>query len=244
MRKFIYLPVILFLPVVFFLMAYENKGVAMAEEKRMQAQRIELPQPRYKSETSVEEALRGRRSVRTYQNKPLTLAEISQLLWAAYGITQKMGAPDFLRGGLRTAPSAGALYPLEIYVLAGNVNGLKDGIYKYQSNGHYLMTITDGDKRAELCAAALGQEMIKEAAAVIVYSAVYHRTTKKYGTRGKERYVCMDAGHSAQNIYLQAYALQLGCCVSGAFSDERVRKVLSLGKDETPLYLIPVGKIL
>lgn len=219
----------------------DNLKQASVNEQNEQP-KINLPQPRHKSDTSVEEALLGRRSVRTYKNEPLTLAEISQLLWAAYGITQKMDSPGFLRGGLRTVPSAGALYPLEIYVVTGNVSGLGKGVYKYHSQGHYLIKMLDGDKRSELCAAAWGQEMIKEAAVVIVYSAIFERTTKKYGARGRERYVYKDVGHSAQNIYLQAYALNIGMCVCGSFNDKKVKEVLKLSAEETPLYLIPVGK--
>ncbi|MCK4407485.1 MAG: SagB/ThcOx family dehydrogenase [Bacteroidales bacterium] len=203
---------------------------------------IELPEPQYDSETSVEEALLGRRSVRYYKDEPLTIAEISQLLWAAYGITKEVSSPSFLRGGLKTAPSAGALYPLEIYVVSGNVTDLPIGIYKYKPIGHKLAKIVEGDKRAELSEAGYNQKMIKNAAAVIVYSAIFERTTKKYGNRGRERYVCMEAGHSAQNIYLQAYSLDIGMCVCGAFTDIIVKMVLNMTEDEEPLYIIPLGK--
>ncbi len=204
---------------------------------------IDLPDPSYASDTSIEEALLERRSVRSYKDEPLTLHEISQLLWAAYGITKQVpGGPDFLRGGFRTAPSAGALYPLEIYVVAGNVTDLSPGIYRYDSRNHKLEKTMEGDKRKELAGAALGQSMIKEAPAVIVYSAVFERTTRKYGDRGRERYVWMDAGHSAQNIYLQGISMDIGLCVSGAFRDLNVKKVMNMTREEEPVYIIPVGK--
>ena len=194
---------------------------------------IKLPEPRYDSETSIEKALLERRSVRDYKDEPLTLIEVSQLLWAAQGITDP--------GGFRTAPSAGALYPLELYVVAGNVNDLPDGIYKYKPHGHELARVVEGDKRTELCNAALDQPPVKDAAAVIVFSAVYERTTGKYGERGI-RYVHIEAGHAAQNIYLQAVSLNLGTVVIGAFDDEEVKKVLNTGDEEQPLYIMPVGK--
>ena len=202
---------------------------------------VKLPAPRLDGETSVEEALQGRRSIRTYSSEPLTLEEVSQLLWSAYGITKKMEKPAFLRGGFRTAPSAGGLYPLELYLVAGNVKGLPDGIYWYKSETHELAKIARGDKRDKLCEAGLSQEMIKTAPAAIVYSAVFERNTRKYGPRGRERYVWMDAGHSAENLYLQAYALGLGMCVSGAFDDLLVRSVVGMTKEEEPIYIIPVG---
>lgn len=123
---------------------------------------IKLPEPKYDSETSIEEALLGRRSIREYKDEPLTLAEVSQFLWAAQGITVHWGG--------RTAPSAGATYPLEVYVVVGNVNNLSEGIYKYKPHEHELVRVVEGDKRGELCDAALGQRCVKEGAIVIVLS--------------------------------------------------------------------------
>lgn len=194
---------------------------------------IKLPEPRYDSDTSIEEALLKRRSIRDYKDSPLTLAEVSQLLWAAQGITNP--------GGLRTAPSAGALYPLELYVVAGNVNGLSDGIYKYKTHRHELLRVVKGDKRIELCNAALGQPYVRSAAIVIVFSAVYERTTVKYGERGI-RYAHMEAGHAAQNVYLQAASLNIGTLVIGAFYDDEVKKIMKMADKEHPLYIMPVGK--
>ena len=207
------------------------KGVTMSVENTS-AKRIKLPEPRYDSPVSVEQALLKRRSVRDYLNKPLTLAEISQLLWAAQGVTDA--------SGLRTAPSAGALYPLEVYVV-GNVSKLPAGIYKYKPYGHELEMVGEGDKRAQICRAALGQPCVKKGAIVIVFSAVYERVSRKYGKRAI-RYVHMEVGHAAQNIYLQAAALNLATVVIGAFRDDEVKMIMNLPDEEQPLYIMPVGK--
>ncbi len=194
---------------------------------------IKLSDPKYTSSTSIEETLLKRRSVRTYRDKPLKIEEVSQLLWAAQGITD--------RRGFRTAPSAGALYPLEIYVVIGNVMNISDGIYKYNPYKHELEYVQRGDKRNELCKAALGQSPIREAPMVIVFAAIYERTTVKYGNRGII-YVYIEAGHVAQNILLQAESLDLGAVVIGAFYDEEVKKVLKMSNKESPIYIIAVGK--
>ena len=194
---------------------------------------VTLPEPRLESEVSLEEALLKRRSVREYSNEPLTLVEVAQLLWAAQGITSEWGG--------RTAPSAGALYPLEVYVAVGNVDGLAPGVYKYRPQTHELVRIMDDDVREKLALASLGQPWVKEGAIDIVIAAVYERTTKKYGDRGI-RYVHMEAGHAAQNIYLQAAALNIGMVTVGAFSDDQVKSIMGMLKDEVPLYVIPVGR--
>jgi len=194
---------------------------------------LRLPEPRLQSEVSIEEALLKRRSVREYASVPLTLNQVSQLLWAAQGITSEWGG--------RTAPSAGALYPLEIYVAAGNVEDLAPGVYRYKSERHELVRISGDDVRGELTKAALGQGWVKAGAIDIVIAAVYERTTKKYGDRGV-RYVHLEAGHAAQNIYLQAVALDLSIVTVGAFYDDRVRYIMGMPEDEVPLYVIPVGR--
>ena len=196
-------------------------------------EKIKLPEPRYDSQLSVEETLRSRRSVREYGDKPVTLNEISQLLWAAQGITSPFG--------FRTAPSAGALYPLEIYLVAGNVSKLPDGVYKYKPKTHELVRILEDDKRAELSAAALGQPCVKNGSAVIILAAVYERTMRKYQKRGI-RYVHIEVGHAAQNIYLQAVSLNLGTVMIGAFDDGKVKKVLHMHDNEQPLSIMPVGR--
>jgi SagB-type dehydrogenase family enzyme len=195
---------------------------------------IQLPQPRYDSPGSLESTLVKRRSVRRYSEEPLTLAEISQLLWAAQGITHFRG--------FRTAPSAGALYPLELYIVVGKVTALAEGIYKYDPHGHGLLKIVEGDQRTALDRAALNQQVVKNAPAVIVLCAVYRRVTVKYGQRGM-RYVFMEAGHSAQNVCLQAVSLNLGTVTVGAFNDGQVKKILQCPTDEEPLYMMPVGRL-
>lgn len=195
--------------------------------------RISLPAPRQDSGFSLERALHERRSVREFGKTALTQQEVSQLLWAAQGITS--------RDGLRTAPSAGALYPLELYLAAGNVQNLDPGIYKYVSAGHKLKKIMAGDQRRELAAAALGQDCVANAAAVLVFTAVERRTTRKYGSRGV-RYMHIEVGHAAQNVFLQATALGLGAVVVGAFDDDRLRETLKLPEGEAPLYLMPLGR--
>lgn len=194
---------------------------------------MKLPQPRLKNGVSLEEALLQRRSVREYANLPLTLEEVSQLLWAAQGVTSEWGG--------HTVPSAGALYPLEMYLAVGSVDNLPPGVYKYRPERHELVQVKANDVREELAVAALGQTWIKEGAVDIVIAAVYQRTTRKYGDRGV-RYVHMEAGHAAQNIYLQSAALDLGMVTIGAFHDDRVKDIVGMLEDEVPLYVIPVGK--
>ena len=196
------------------------------------AKTISLPEPRYAGDVSVEQALRERRSVRTYRDNPLELAEISQILWSAQGITSERG--------FRTAPSAGALYPLALYLIAGRVADLPPAIYKYRPHEHALLEIVPGDQRPPLSRAALHQSAIKRAPAVILFCAVYERTTGKYGQRGI-RYVHMEVGHAAQNTSLQAIALGLHTAVIGAFRDAEVKKIANLPADEQPLYFVPVG---
>ncbi len=194
---------------------------------------VDLPKPVTDGRISLEKVLLERRSLREYKDLPLSLSDLSQLLWAAQGM---IGA-----GGKRTAPSAGALYPLETYVAAGNVAGLPADVYFYDPKNHQLRRVAEGDPRMELSRAALGQSPVRRAPAVLAFSAVYERTTEKYGDRGI-RYAHMEAGHAAQNVYLQATALGIGTVAMGAFDDDRVRKVMHMTEREHPLYLMPVGK--
>lgn len=220
-----------------------NRLLSTLPETHQPRSVVKLPEPVLDGSVSVEKALSSRRSIRQFLPEPLTIKDISQLVWSAYGVTQLIpNGPDFLRGGLKTAPSAGALYPLEIYVVAGNITNLAPGIYKYKPETHELLQISEGDKRKELCDAALNQTWIREAPASIVYSAVYERNTSKYGKRGRERYVCMDLGHSAENVYLQCASLKLGTCAIGAFLDDNVKLVIQMTQSEEPLYIMPVGK--
>ncbi len=194
---------------------------------------ISLSAPRQESGFSLERALSERRSIRDFGKAALTQEEVSQLLWAAQGITS--------RDGLRTAPSAGALYPLELYLVVGMVRDLDPGIYKYAPAGHKLMKIIAGDQRHQLASAAHGQDAVADAAAVLVFTAVERRTTRKYGSRGV-RYVHIEIGHASQNVFLQATALGLRTVVVGAFEDGAVGELLHLPEGEAPLYLMPLGR--
>ncbi len=196
---------------------------------------IELPAPRTQGSIALEQALARRRSVREYATGSLTLTETSQLLWAAQGISSAQG--------LRTAPSAGALYPLETYLVVGEVEGLSPGVYRYAAAQHQLLRIAGGDKRSALAQAALDQSVVKNNAAVVVFAAIYARTTIKYGDRGI-RYAHMEAGHAAQSLYLQAHALGLGTVAVGAFRDSAVQELLQMTENEQPLYLMPVGRVI
>lgn len=196
---------------------------------------IKLSKPAYDGKISVEAALKARKSIRSYSAEPLLLDDVSQLLWAVQGISRK--------NRMRTAPSAGALYPLEVYLVAGHVQGLPAGIYRYRPHGHELELVEIGDRRRELAISALHQNCIEKGAIDLVLAGVYERTSVKYGSRAK-RYVHMEIGHAAQNIYLQAVGLDLGTVVVGAFDDEKVQRTLSMEKNELPLCIMPVGKIL
>jgi SagB-type dehydrogenase family enzyme len=220
---------------IFFISAFAPVAIIADSNSLPGSVRVEipLPLPRQDNKTSVEKAMRERRSVRQYKNVPIALTDLSQLLWAAQGSSGI--------GGGRTTPSAGALYPLEVYVVVGNVAGLSAGIYSYNPQKHRLARIAEGDARAELSSAALRQSSIEKAAAVLVISCVYERTTIKYGERGS-RYVHMEAGHAAQNVYLQAVSLNLGTVVIGAFHDKEVRTVLHLPGEMQPLSIMPVGR--
>lgn len=188
---------------------------------------MELPQPLTKGKISVEEAILKRRSVRSFADKPLSLEQISQLLWSAQGLTS-------LPGGYRAAPSAGATYPLEMYLVS------KEGVFHYLLEKHWLKKISEENKLNSLAEACLDQEWVRQGAINIVITAIFERTTLRYRQRGIG-YVYIEVGHVAENIHLQAVALGLGSVPVGAFDDESVTKVLELPKKIKPLYVIPVG---
>ncbi len=192
---------------------------------------INLPGPTIKGNVSLEEAVLKRRSLRSFASKDLNLTQIGQLLWAAQGITLQKWGTNF-----RAAPSAGALYPIEIYLVS------KDGLFHYVPSGHKLEVLSDADLRFHLTEAALAQDPISVASVSIVICAVYERVTKKYSQRGI-RYVHIEAGHVAQNIHLQAVAIGLGSLPIGAFDDDQVKKALSLPADHDPIYIIPAGYV-
>jgi len=202
-----------------------------------EAKVVKLPGPKYRGMT-LEEAIERRRSVRNYSPEAISILQLSQLLFAAQGVTGKMyGQP------LRSIPSAGALYPFEIYLFVNNVKGLSKGIYHYAVLGHELELVRAGDFRSQITNAGLKQEMLGEADVTIVLSAIYDRVRHKYGERGF-RYVYIEAGHISQNIYLQAVSLGLGSVSVGAFLDEKVNQLIGIdGYQEAAIYLHAVGTL-
>lgn len=196
---------------------------------------MKLIQPKFDGDISLERTIKNRRTCRSFTSKSLTLVQFSQLLWAAYGITDD-------RGFMRSVPSGGALYPMDIYALIGNrgVDDIQEGLYHYEPRAHSLTQKLGGDLRKELARASLSQMWMAEAPLNLVISAEYGRICGKYGQRGI-RYALMEAGHIAQNIFLQAEALRLGAGIVGAFDDERVTGILTLVKNHEPLLIMPVG---
>jgi len=191
------------------------------------AKTINLPAPKYKGTYSVEETIVCRRSIREFQEADISLEQISQLLWSAQGITDN----EF---GFRAAPSAGALYPLTIYIMN------KDGVFRYIPDGHKLLQISNEDKRPSLVRASLGQSFLRDAPLDIVIAANFRITEAKYGARAY-RYILMEIGHVAENIHLQAVGLGLSSVAVGAFWDNVVKANLELPDNHDPLYIIPVG---
>ena len=194
-----------------------------------------LPEQKTKGLVSLEAALASRRTHRSFQEKPLLLEELAQLLWAAQGIT---GA----NGTFRAAPSAGALYPLDLYAVVGeaSVKGLDEGIYRYLPSQHGLEQVASTDLRAEMAQACLRQTWMAGASVSLVLTTEYGRIEGKYGTRGR-RYALIEVGHAAQNIFLQAEALGLGAGIVGAFDDAGLAKALHLPRAHEPLIVMPVG---
>ncbi len=195
----------------------------------------QLPQPNQKGDLSLEEAISQRRSQRQFKNQSLELDQISQLVWAVQGITNQTS-------GFRSAPSAGALYPLEIYLVVGEngVNNLNSGVYHYRPKSHSLDLIVNQNVKSKLSQICLGQDSINQAPISIIITGVFKRTQDKYGNRG-ERYVYMEAGHAAQNAYLQSESLKLGMVVIGAFNDQNLIDTFQLPDNHQPIYVIPIG---
>ncbi len=194
---------------------------------------VELPPAVHDGSVSLEAAVGRRRSVRLYSADALTLHEVSQLLWAAQGVTH----PD----GLRTVASAGAIFPLELYLLVGRVGDLKAGVYRYLTGVHRLKEVVLGDRWGELWSTVLANRHVKESAAVLAITATFERMADKYGARA-ERYVHMEVGHAVQNVYLQAAALDVATVVLGSFVDSEVRAILACPDSERPMVLMPVGR--
>ena len=198
--------------------------------------KVQLTRELADSGLSVEKAIAKRRSERNFSRNPMSLAELSHILHYSSGLTDR-------RSGFRASPSAGATYPIEIYPVINNVEGLTTGIYRYSVSAHELEPIREGDFRQEMAQAALGQRMLIEANVVLVLSAIFERTTRRYQERG-QRYILLEAGHIAQNTSLVATSMGLGICAIGAFYDEDFNRLLGLdGRQESVLYLVAVGKI-
>jgi SagB-type dehydrogenase family enzyme len=196
---------------------------------------ILLPKAKNKGTVSVEEAIQSRRTRRSFLSRPLELETLAQVLWAAQGITGKDGY-------LRSAPSGGALYPLDVYAVVGmkGVEGLEPGVYRYLPPNHGLEKILSGDLRREMSQACLGQTWMAQAPVSIIITVEYERIEIKYGPRG-QRYALIEVGHAGENIFLQAEALGMGAGIVGAFDDERLAKVLHLPRAHRPLIAMPVG---
>jgi SagB-type dehydrogenase family enzyme len=188
---------------------------------------ISLPEPDLDGNISLEEAMSKRRSIRIFTSREIEIKKISQLMWAAQGITKN---PE----GYRTAPSAGALYPIEVFL------SRKDGIFHYKPEKNKLLKLKKDDLRQSIYKACLSQKAVAEADVIIIITAVYERTTLKYGERGI-RYVHLEAGHVCQNILLEATVLDLGAVPIGAFDDTRINEITGLPPYHIPLYIIPVG---
>jgi SagB-type dehydrogenase family enzyme len=205
---------------------------------------VDLPEPDMAGGGALWRLLARRRTRRTYKPKPLTLKEISQILWAANGKTKEGWRVDALHSGtfLRSAPSAGALYPVELYVMANDVDGLGKGIYHFDVARSRLSMIREGDYSGDAAQAALGQQMLAKSGAVVFMTAVVERTKWKYGARAY-RYIYLDAGHIGQNICLAAESLGLGLCPIGAFYDDELNAILGVdGIEETVLYAMTIGR--
>jgi len=200
----------------------------------VQEETIELPAPKQKGRMTVEEAIAARRSKRAYRSDPVRLSEAGQLLWAAQGITDR-------KEGKRAAPSAAALFPLETYMVATNVDGLAPGVYRYRPEEHDLALQFAGRLRSKL-AASVDQDCIRFAPCVLLFAAVYERNAGRFGERGV-LYAHMEAAHAAENVQLQGTALGLGSVVVGTFKADEVRRILELPKGEEPVYLMAVGKV-
>ena len=198
------------------------------------AEVVKLPPPAYQGKMSVEEALKKRRTVRQFSNRGLDLAQVSQLLWGTDGLSDPRG--------LRTAPSAGATYPLELYLVVGErgVAGLAPGLYRFRPDSHSLELTQKGDLRTPVARASLHQTWMAQAPVMAVFAAQYGRCTARYGDRGI-RYTHMEIGHAGQNQFLQAEALGLACGIVGAFQDRTLQELMHLPQQHEPLLVMPVG---
>ena len=196
---------------------------------------MKLPQPKLEGSISVEQAIHQRRTIRNYRSRRLELEQLSQLLWAAQGITGR-------RRFKRAAPSAGALYPMDIYAVVGqdSVDQMEAGVYHYEPRGHILTPLSKEDLRDHVARAAISQMWMADAPINLVITAEYSRATGKYGKRGI-RYALIEAGHIGQNLFLQAEALGLKAGIVGAFRDNKVIEIMNLPRMHEPLLIMPIG---
>jgi SagB-type dehydrogenase family enzyme len=207
--------------------AQTGEQPTIAPAKKSEAEMVKLPAPKLDGTVSVEKALSQRRSVRAYQDEPLSLAEVSQILWAAQGITDTTS-------GKRTAPSARASYYLDIFLVSGKVTDLPQGLYKYQPKGHQLLRVAEGDAKAKLFDAA-GQAPIEKAPAALLVTGQSDRATNP-------NWMYLEAGHAAQNVYLQGISLGIGTVVMAGFNPEEVKKAMDLPENNMLIYIMPLGK--
>lgn len=195
---------------------------------------VALPEPVIDTGMNLMEAIESRRSVRNYSSSGISLLQLSVILHSAQGITSSRG--------YRATPSAGATYPMTLYVMAENVNGLESGVYRYLPEDHVLEPVLSGYYLNELQEASLGQPCVGDCAAAVVIASDYSITTAVYGDRGV-RYVDMEAGHISQNVYLACTAMDMGTVAVGAFTDQEISQLLQLDDDLVPLYIMPLGSI-
>jgi SagB-type dehydrogenase family enzyme len=207
--------------------AQSGEQPAVAQEKKSEAEMVKLPAPKLDGTVSVEKALSQRRSLRAYQDEPLSLAEVSQILWAAQGITDTTS-------GKRTAPSARASYYLDVFLVSGKVTDLPQGLYKYQPQGHQLLRLAEGDAKAKLFDAA-GQAPIEKAPAALLVAGQSDRATNP-------NWMYLEAGHAAQNVYLQGVSLGIGTVVMAGFKPDEVKKAMDLPENNVLIYIMPLGK--
>jgi SagB-type dehydrogenase family enzyme len=211
---------------------------APTKEYPLSLRRFPIQPPILTEGKSIWEVMERRRSIRAFSSQPMTYGDLSQLIRATQGITSRGSGFSF-----RTAPSAGALYPIETYVVVNRVEGIPSGLYHYAVERGEIVQLKEGRLGPDLRRAGLGQEMLEEAACVFVWTAMIERSKWKYRERAF-RYIYMDAGHIGQNLYLAAGAMGLGCCTVGAFYDEEVDRLIGVdGKEEVSVYMGAVGRI-
>lgn len=202
-----------------------------------QAVKVQLPEPAHEEGPPIWTIISQRRSVRNFTSDAMRMEDLSQLLWACQGITSRRNGHDF-----RASPSAGALYPVETYLVANNVEGVDSGVYHYTIPGHQLDLLKKRDFRRDVARSALDQEMAYSAPIVFIWTGIFQRSKWKYGQRGY-RYVYMDAGHLVENLALAAIALGLGSCQIGALYDDEANAIIGVdGEEESVIYMSVVGR--